>query len=320
MKPQEATMPDSKIHQDAITPESVFLNRRNFMRAGLVAGTALATSAAYRAFHPIIAQETSTPEPALALQPATDKLNTWQEITHYNNFYEFSTSKQAVAARAADFITTPWHVEVGGLVAKPQVFDMLDLLKLGQAEFIYRHRCVEGWSMVIPWQGFELRKLLELVAPTISNGFVAFETYYDAQQMPNGRFAGIELPYVEGLRLDEAMHPLTILATGLYGKPMPNQNGAPIRLVVPWKYGFKSIKSIRKITVVDTMPPTTWHKSAPQEYGFYANVNPDVAHPRWSQADEQRIGEFRRRPTQMFNGYADQVPHLYQGMNLEENF
>ena len=315
-------MTPPKINPSEITPESTFLNRRNFMRAGLVAGSALATGAAYRVFNPAVKDEVVALEPVVKSVDVKmlDTPNTLKEITHYNNFYEFSTNKSAVAAEAASFITTPWTVEVGGLVAKPQVFDMMDLLKLGQAEFIYRHRCVEGWSMVIPWQGFELRKLLELVQPTVSSGFVAFETYYDKQQMPNGRFAGIELPYVEGLRLDEAMHPLAILATGLYGKPMPNQNGAPIRLVVPWKYGFKSIKSIKKITVVDKMPPTTWNKSSPNEYGFYSNVNPTVDHPRWSQADEQRIGEFSRRPTLMFNGYAEQVAHLYAGMDLKEFF
>ena len=322
-------MNDPKIKPSEITPEETFFNRRHFMRAGMVAGSVLATGAAYRLFNPAMTNGeepvvSSAADQAIVESSSTvtvvDKPNTLKEITHYNNFYEFSTSKSEVAIEAASFVTTPWTVEVGGLVAKPQTFDLTDLLKLGQEERIYRHRCVEGWSMVIPWQGFPLHKLLEIVQPTVSTGYVAFETYYDPKQMPNGRFAGIELPYVEGLRLDEAMHPLTLLATGLYGKPMPNQNGAPIRLVVPWKYGFKSIKSITKISVVNSIPPTTWNKAAPNEYGFYSNVNPTVDHPRWSQADEQRIGEFRRRPTLMFNGYAEQVAHLYQGMNLTENF
>lgn len=319
-------MRDPKIKPSEITPESVFFNRRNFMRAGMLAGSVVASGAAYRWFNPALPDDVLVDvKPNAPVEPSTavamaDKPNSLKEISHYNNFYEFSTNKNAVAAEAANFITSPWTVEVGGLVSKPQIFDMTDLLKLGQEERVYRFRCVEGWSMVIPWLGFPLRKLLEIVQPTTSVGYVAFETYYDEKQMPNGRFARIELPYVEGLRLDEAMHPLTFLATGLYGQAMPNQNGAPIRLVVPWKYGFKSIKSIRKITVVSGMPPTTWNKSAPSEYGFYSNVNPTVNHPRWSQANEQRIGEFSRRPTLMFNGYEEQVAALYKGMNLTEYF
>lgn len=313
-----------------ITPENVYKNRRLFMRAGLVAATGAATAGVYRYFNPAIA-----PEPVVSSEPIqtvvstnpsdtaaamADKPNTFTQITRYNNFYEFSTDKTAVAVEASAFVTRPWSVEVGGMVAKPRTFGLEELLALGQEERIYRFRCVEGWSMVIPWMGFPLAKLLELVEPQSGATYVAFETYYDKQQMPNGRFAGIELPYVEGLRLDEAVHPLTLLATGLYGQPMPNQNGAPIRLVVPWKYGFKSIKSIVKITLTDKMPPTTWNKAAPNEYGFYSNVNPTVDHPRWSQADEQRIGEFSRRPTLMFNGYADEVASLYRGMDLKAFF
>lgn len=323
------------IKPSEITPEATYHNRRAFMKMGFAAGTAVLTGAVYRHFNPTIpaadaVASGTSPVAVLSSEPikpqavgAAQKLlvsNTLEEITHYNNYYEFSTNKSAVAKAAGQFITTPWTVEVGGLVGKPHVFDLMDLLKIEQEERIYRHRCVEGWSMVIPWQGFPLKKLLDLVQPLGTAKYVAFETYYDKAQMPNGKYAGIELPYVEGLRLDEAMHPLTILATGLYGKPMPNQNGAPIRLVVPWKYGFKGIKSIVKITLTDTQPPTTWNKAATDEYGFYSNVNPNVDHPRWSQADEQRIGEFKRQPTLMFNGYADEVASLYSGMDLKQNF
>ena len=319
------------IKPSEITPESTYNNRRNFMKMGLSAGVAVATGAAYRYFNPVAepvaATPVATPPKAVdaAASAATDAVaalqpNSLQEITHYNNYYEFSTNKSAVAKAAEGFITTQWVVEVAGLVGKPRRFDMMDLLKIEQEERIYRFRCVEGWAMVIPWQGFPLKKLLDMVEPLGSAKYVAFETYYDKAQMPNGKYAGIELPYVEGLRLDEAMHPLTLLATGLYGKPMPNQNGAPIRLVVPWKYGFKSIKSIVKITLTDQQPPTTWNKAASDEYGFYSNVNPTVDHPRWSQATEQRIGEYRRRPTLMFNGYADEVASLYSSMDLKTNF
>lgn len=317
------------IKSSEITPESTYNNRRNFIKVGVAATTAVASGAAYRWFNPLPDEVLESAAPVENAKPLTKPIattnsvgvpNTLEEITHYNNYYEFSTNKSAVAKAAQNFISTPWTIEVTGLCSKPRTFDMMDLLKIEQQERIYRHRCVEGWSMVIPWQGFSLKKLLDMVEPLGAAKFVAFETYYDKAQMPNGKFAGIELPYVEGLRLDEAMHPLTILATGLYGKPMPNQNGAPIRLVVPWKYGFKSIKSIVKITLTDKLPPTTWNKAAPGEYGFYSNVNPTVDHPRWSQADEQRIGEFKRHPTLMFNGYADEVAHLYSGLDLKENF
>jgi sulfoxide reductase catalytic subunit YedY len=211
-------------------------------------------------------------------------------------------------------------VSVEGLVNKPKVFDLDELLRFPLEERVYRLRCVEGWSMVIPWIGFPLSKLLNLVEPLSSAEFVSFETYYDVKQMPDSGSAGIDLPYVEGLRLDEAMHPLTLLATGLYGKTLPNQNGAPVRLVVPWKYGFKSIKSVVKITLVDRRPTTTWQLANPGEYGFYSNVNPEVDHPRWSQARERRIGEMGSRATLMFNGYAEQVAHLYADMDLRDNF
>lgn len=312
-----------KIDSSEITPESVYMNRRNFIRAGVFAGTTLATGLAYRFFNPSPAPETAAAEiqdVTETAQNAGEKLNTFQEITHYNNFYEFSTSKTAVARKAADFLTRPWTVEVGGMVNSPRTFDIDELLKFDQEERIYRFRCVEAWSMVIPWVGFPLKKLLDQVRPFGSAKYIAFQTLYDPAQMQSSFSAGIDFPYVEGLRLDEAMHPLTILATGLYGKQMPNQNGAPIRLVVPWKYGFKSIKSIVKITLTDLEPATTWNIANPDEYGFYSNVNPDVDHPRWSQATERRIGEYSMRPTLMFNGYTDEVAGMYAGMDLKKYF
>ena len=328
------------IKSSEITPESVYLNRRNFIRAALLGGTTLATGAAYRFFNPPPPKEINTAQIENVAKPAEfnagEKLNSFEEITNYNNFYEFSTSKTAVARAAEDFVTRPWTVEVGGLVQKPKVFDIEELLKFEQEERIYRFRCVEAWSMVIPWVGFPLKKILDAVEPLGKAQYVAFETFYGGKKsnnpdvkLPEGKngmqssfLAGIDFPYVEGLRLDEARHPLTILATGLYGKQMPNQNGAPIRLVVPWKYGFKSIKSVVRITLTETEPPTTWNLAAPGEYGFYSNVNPAVAHPRWSQATEQRIGEsaLKRRATLMFNGYADEVANLYAGMDLKKFF
>ena len=314
----------SKIKQSEITPESVYLNRRNFIRGGLIAGTTAATALTYRLFNSASSAEVATESienlrtaPPL---PGGDKLNTFDEITNYNNFYEFSTDKLAVADRARDLVVRPWTVEVGGLVQKPRRFDIDELLKFDQEERIYRLRCVEAWSMVIPWVGFPLKTLLDQVEPLGTARYVAFETSYDPDRMQSSYSAGIDFPYVEGLRLDEALHPLTILATGLYGKQMPNQNGAPIRLVVPWKYGFKSIKSIVKITLTENEPPSTWNLAAADEYGFYSNVNPDVDHPRWSQATERRIGELGRRKTQLFNGYADDVADMYTGMDLKKYF
>ena len=320
MKEKNAT----KIAPVEITPEATYLNRRNFIRTGLVAGTVAATGIAYRTFNPPPIAEVTKAEikniDTTRKLAVGDKLNTLEDVSHYNNFYEFSTSKTAVARNAAALVTRPWTVEVGGLAGKPRIFDIEELLKFDQEERIYRLRCVEAWSMVIPWVGFPLKSLLEKVEPLSSAKYVAFETKYDPKIMSSSLSAGIDFPYVEGLRLDEAMHPLTILATGMYGKEMPNQNGAPIRLVVPWKYGFKSIKSIVKITLTDLEPPTTWNIAAPNEYGFYSNVNPDVAHPRWSQSTERRIGEFSRRDTMMFNGYADEVAYLYEGLDLKKNF
>jgi len=314
----------NEIKSSEITDEKTFLNRRNFIRAGLLAGTTLATAGVYRFINPPPPKAVVTAEIQDIAKPTDfrteEKLNSFQEITNYNNYYEFSTSKTAVARAAEDFVTRPWTVEVGGLVQKPKTFDIEELLKFEQEERIYRFRCVEGWSMVIPWVGFPLKTLLDAVEPLGTAKYVAFETLYDSKQMQSSFSAGIDLPYVEGLRLDEALHPLTILATGLYGKQMPNQNGAPIRLVVPWKYGFKSIKSIVRISLTADEPPTTWNIAAPKEYGFYSNVNPSVRHPRWSQATENRIGEYTRRQTLMFNGYAEQVESLYGGMDLKRFF
>ncbi len=312
------------IKPSEITPEATYLNRRNFIRAGLLAGSAAMTGIAYRAFNPVPAPPVVTSDikniEKTSELASGDTLNSLEEISHYNNFYEFSTSKTAVARNAAALVTRPWTIQVGGMVRQPKIVDIDDLLKFDQEERIYRLRCVEGWSMVIPWVGFSLKTLLEKVEPLSTAKYVAFETKYNPKTMSSSLSAGIDFPYVEGLRLDEAMHPLTILATGMYGKQLPNQNGAPIRLVVPWKYGFKSIKSVVKITLTDQEPPTTWSLSAPNEYGFYSNVNPKVDHPRWSQGSERRIGEFSRRETLMFNGYADEVAELYKGMDLKQNF
>ena len=299
----------------------------------------MATAGVYRFINPPPAKPVITAAIQDIVKPPgfrnAENPNTFEEITNYNNYYEFATSKTAVARKAGEFITRPWTIEVGGLVNKPKVFDIDELLKFEQEERIYRFRCVEGWSMVIPWVGFPLKRILDAVEPNGAAKYVAFETFYSGGKesddpnvkLPAGKngmqssfSAGIELPYVEGLRLDEALHPLTILATGLYGKQMPNQNGAPIRLVVPWKYGFKSIKSIVKITLTSSEPPITWKISAPSEYGFYSNVNPNVRHPRWSQATENRIGEYSQRKTSMFNGYADEVAGLYDGMDLKKFF
>jgi sulfoxide reductase catalytic subunit YedY len=243
------------------------------------------------------------------------------DVTTYNNFYEFGTGKADPARNAQGLRISPWSVSVEGEVMKPRRFAIEEILRLAPLEErIYRHRCVEGWSVVVPWIGYPLGRLLELVEPMPTARFVAFETLYDPKQMPLGRRAGIPLPYVEGLRLDEAMHPLTLLTTGMYGQTLPKQDGAPVRLVVPWKYGFKSIKSIVAIRLVSNQPPTTWNLSTPEEYGFYSNVNPEVDHPRWSQRTERRLGEFFRRKTLMFNGYAAEVSGLYAGMDLRRQY
>jgi len=322
----------SDIKSSEITDQKVYLNRRLFMRGAILAGSVTASGLLYRKLNPPSAVVEERPKIAGLVKPPTDEavrngfkvdeaLTSFEDITNYNNFYEFSTEKRSVASAARGFITRPWKVEVTGLVNKPKTFDIDELLKLApQEERIYRLRCVEGWSMVIPWVGFPLNVLLKQVDPLSSARYVAFQTLLDPKRMPNQNTGVLEWPYVEGLRLDEALHPLAILATGMYGQVMPPQDGAPIRLIVPWKYGFKSIKSIVRITLVDNQPPTTWNIEAPNEYGFYSNVNPTVDHPRWSQRMEHRIGEFGSRQTLLFNGYADQVAHLYDGMDLRENY
>jgi sulfoxide reductase catalytic subunit YedY len=316
---------------DKITDKQTYLNRRIFMRAAVLAGTATASTLLYRGLNPAPVEpvkgekldagaEASKSEALKNGYVVEDQLTPFEAITTYNNFYEFDTSKGDVASAAKGFVTRPWQVSVGGLVNKPRVFDLDELLKFPLEHRVYRLRCVEGWSMVIPWIGFPLSKLLEKVEPASQAGYVAFQTLFDPDRMPNQRTGVLDWPYVEGLRLDEAMHPLTIMATGLYDEVLPPQDGAPIRLVVPWKYGFKSIKSVVKITLVANEPPTTWNIQAPNEYGFYSNVNPNVPHPRWSQATELRIGEYSRRKTLLFNGYGEQVAHLYQGMDLVKNY
>jgi len=320
------------IKSSEITDQKVYLNRRLFMRGAVLAGSVTATGLLYRKLNPPPAIVEERPKIAGLVKPPTDEaiqggfkvnepLTSFEDITNYNNFYEFSTEKRSVAEEARGFVTRPWAVEVGGLAGKPKVFDLDDLLTLApQEERIYRHRCVEGWSMVIPWAGFPLAALLKQVEPLSSARYAAFQTLLDPKRMPNQNTSVLDWPYVEGLRLDEAMNPLAILATGMYGQTMPPQDGAPIRLVVPWKYGFKSIKSIVKIMLVADQPPTTWNIQSPNEYGFYSNVNPNVDHPRWSQRMEHRIGEFGSRPTLLFNGYAEQVGHLYEGMDLRVNY
>jgi len=288
------------------TPERVYLNRR-----AIIAGAAAGLASAGLATRPA--------EAATELEP-----NTWEEITSYNNFYEFGTDKGDPKRHAGAMTTEPWSIVIDGMVRKPGTYGFAEIMDGQQVEErIYRLRCVEAWSMVVPWNGFELKDLLDRVGVEAGARYVAFETLYRPEEMRGTRWPVLEWPYREGLRLDEAMHPLTILATGLYGKPMPNQNGAPIRLVVPWKYGFKSIKSIVRITLTDTEPPTSWNMSQPNEYGFYSNVNPNVDHPRWSQATERRIGGgllARRQPTLMFNGYESEVAGLYEGMDLARFF
>ena len=305
------------VKSSEITPYSQYLSRREFMKAaGLVTGAALLAACAPKATESAVATQEALNLPA-EVDEFGDPANSYNDITNYNNYYEFTTDKGGVAPLSQNFKSSPWTVEVYGLVNRPKTYGIEDLLKnFTQEERIYRLRCVEAWSMVIPWIGFSLASLLKEVGPTSSAKYVRFETVYRPDEMPGLRSPFYTWPYQEGLRLDEAMNDLTILATGLYGMPMPNQNGAPIRLVVPWKYGFKSIKAIVKIELVAEQPSTLWSNASPYEYGFYSNVNPDRPHPRWSQASERRIGEFNRRPTLMFNGYAEQVADLYKGMDL----
>ncbi len=334
-----------------ITPEHIYRSRREFLKAmGIMgAGSFLAACAApalsgsesvdgaAASSHPSGSGGTSpattgaarlaatatpaAPRAAVQADELGDALTPYEAVANYNNYYEFTTAKEGVAALAENFKSSPWEVEVGGLVHRPRTFGLEDLLKLHtQEERVYRLRCGEAWSMVIPWRGFPLSVLLKEVEPTEDARFVRFETVYRPEEMPGQLNPTYPWPYQEGLRLDEAMHDLTILATGLYGNALPAQNGAPVRLVVPWKYGFKSIKSIVKIELVDYQPATLWSTIAPSEYGFYSNVNPEVSHPRWSQSSERRIGEVGRRKTLMFNGYAEEVANLYAGMDLKENY
>jgi len=316
----------AKIKSSEITSESLYLSRREFMRAAgiLTAGSVWLAACRGNEVSPTTAlgsEEIDIPlDPSIIADELGDSANTFEEIVNYNNFYEFTTSKNGVAELSKDFITSPWTVQVGGLVHNPKTYDIDDLLKFTQEERIYRLRCVEAWSMVIPWQGFPLASLLKDVEPMGDAKYVRFETLYDPDQLPGQNSKWYTWPYVEGLRLDEAMNDLTLLATGIYGKTLLPQSGAPVRLVVPWKYGFKSIKSIVKIDLVDEQPTSLWMAAAPNEYGFFANVNPEVNHPRWPQASERRIGEVSRRETLMFNGYAEEVAAMYSGMDLKESY
>jgi len=304
----------SDLRYSDVTPKETYLNRRRFLGAAPIALGALLGSRAAQATMKL-------PGVTKSSYTVDEKVTPLDVITHYNNFYEFGTDKEDPAKNAQNFRTSPWMVKIEGEVAKPKTLDLDALMKVAPLEErIYRHRCVEAWSIVVPWVGYPLNALLKQVEPTAKAKYVAFESYYDTKQMPKGAWAGIQLPYVEGLRLDEAMNPLALLAVGLYGETLPNQDGAPFRLVVPWKYGFKSIKSIVKIRLVEKQPPTTWNISNSNEYGFYSNVNPEVDHPRWSQAKERRLGEFSKRNTLKFNGYGDQVASLYAGMDLRKNY
>lgn len=297
-----------------VTDESLYFDRRGLI--GAVAASALLPMQALAA-----AGADGTPLRVRRTRDLSDGLTSYDAVTHYNNFYEFGTDKEQPARTAGTLRTRPWTVRVDGLVGKPRTFDIDALMRaFPLEERVYRHRCVETWSMVVPWAGFPLASLLKQVEPLSSAKFVAFETLNDPRQMPGQRSAVLQWPYVEGLRIDEAMNPLTLMAVGLYGKTLLNQNGAPIRLVVPWKYGFKSIKSIVRIRLVDKQPPTSWNRYGPGEYGFYANVNPSVSHPRWSQARERRLGDWLPRATLPFNGYGEEVAGLYRGMDLRRYY
>jgi sulfoxide reductase catalytic subunit YedY len=317
--------PDA-IRSSEITPGGLYVRRRDFLAGGAAAAAGLAVTLAGCKSEASTPAAAPAPGPALpGVRPgpfATDEPKTpFKDITTYNNFYEFGTDKSDPAQNAHTLHTRPWTVAFEGEIAKPQVLDIDKLIKLYPLEErVYRLRCVEAWSMVIPWVGFPLGPLVKSLQPTSRAKYVAFTTLLAPEQMPGQKGSALDWPYVEGLRMDEALHPLTILGVGLYGKAMPNQDGAPVRLVVPWKYGFKSIKSIVKVRFVESEPPTTWNRQSPREYGFYSNVNPDVDHPRWSQARERRIGELSRRKTLPFNGYAAEVASLYAGMDLKKYF
>jgi len=301
------------IRSSEITPKEIYLNRRRFLAGLPLVGAGL-----------ISVSEAHAAKLAAAKSPlstTSEKVSSFEDATTYNNYYEFGTAKDQPAQNAHTLKTSPWQVSVEGEIAKPKVFDIDAIMKMAPLEErIYRMRCVEGWSIVVPWIGLPLSALIKQVEPTSKAKYIAFQSLYDRKQMPLSDRAGIPLPYVEGLRMDEAMHPLAILCVGMYGETLPNQNGAPVRLIVPWKYGFKGIKSIVKIRFVEKQPPITWNIAISREYGFYSNVNPAVDHPRWSQATERRLGEFRKRDTLLFNGYGDQVASLYAGMDLKKNY
>ena len=301
----------SDLNYSDVTPKSVYTNRREFLAALGIGGGLLTPREAKAGTKLEIASKSPF--------STTEKVNSYEDVTHYNNFYEFGTEKTQPAEYAKNYRTSPWTVSIEGLVEKPQKIDLTALMKLAPLEErIYRHRCVEAWSIVVPWAGYSLNVLLKNVGVLPKAKYVAFQSDYDRKQMPHAY--GISFPYVEGLRLDEAMHPLALLSFGMYGEALPPQDGAPVRMVLPWKYGFKSVKSIVKIKLVEKQPPCTWNEMAPNEYGFYSNVNPHVDHPRWSQATERRLGELFKRPTVMFNGYEKEVASLYAGMDLKKNY
>jgi sulfoxide reductase catalytic subunit YedY len=314
--------PDA-IPSSEITPQSTYLNRRTFLTGAAIASAAAVTGVAFRDLAvPSLTAQANAKIDGLQKSPfsTTEKETPYKDVTNYNNFYEFSTDKYEPAGLAKNFKTRPWTVTIDGEVKKKQVLDVDAIIKMAAPEErIYRHRCVEGWSIVVPWVGFSLSELIKRADPLPKAKYVEFTTLYDPKQMPGQRTGVLQWPYVEGLRMDEAMHPLALLCFGMYGEVLPNQDGAPLRIVIPWKYGFKSAKSIVRIRFTSDQPMNTWQRAASNEYGFYSNVNPNVDHPRWSQAKERRLGEFFKRPTLMFNGY-DQVASLYAGMDLKKNF
>ncbi|GAC1662770.1 MAG: protein-methionine-sulfoxide reductase catalytic subunit MsrP [Candidatus Acidiferrum sp.] len=319
-----STYRQSQLNYSDVTPQSVYVNRRRFLRALGIGGAAAVVGGGSWELGSNASRVYATSKLNIASKSplsTTEKQTPYDDVTHYNNFYEFGTDKTDPAKNSQKFRTSPWTVSVEGEVKTKKKFSMDDIVKLAPLEErIYRHRCVEGWSIVVPWIGYSFSSLANVVEPTPKAKYVAFESYYDIGQMPQSRFTGLQYPYVEGLRLDEAMNPLALLCVGMYGETLPNQDGAPVRMVLPWKYGFKSIKSLVKIRFVEKQPPTTWNISASQEYGFYSNVNPKVDHPRWSQAKERRLGEVFKRETLMFNGYGDQVASMYAGMDLKKNY
>ena len=312
------------IRSSEITPREIYMNRRKFLVGTALTGAAAAAGLGLRELiSPFTTALAGNKIDGIKKSPlsTSETVTPYKDVTHYNNYYEFSTDKEGPAELAKNFRTRPWSVKIDGLVDKKQELDIDAILKMAPAEErIYRHRCVEGWSIVVPWVGFSLNELIKRANPTSKAKFVEFTTLLDMRQMPGQQRNVLQWPYVEGLRMDEAMHSLTLLCFGMYGEDLPNQDGAPLRIVIPWKYGFKSAKAIVRIRFTDKQPQNTWNISAPQEYGFYSNVNPNVDHPRWSQAKERRLGEFFKRPTLMFNGYGDQVASLYNGMDLKKNF